>query len=670
MPVMLNSCAPPQVMFSSLGIVSPPPISIVLRQVRELTESDVALDQWPHQYGTVEQVFCDLFSFLQDNYEDLSPRVKDALADRPLVPIGGAFVKSSRLFFRLAKDLAPFFYEVPRAFGAYDVFLRSLGVRDSPKSGDYAVSLKELNSEIGAARLNVNELNSVIEVITLVASDNSTNNSNNDIFAPNQVGKLTEIDNLMQNDRPWLVNCGRIDVDLINLVHPKITKEICDELGIKCVSERVIESLDKSFELRETLISTNQTGNIQTVLGSDEFMSILSSLIPRTISSGLNPSQNLQIFEVEAIRTRFLVLSTTDKRATADITNRRSQEGPLCFIDGNRILLTQLPVGISSELAIATALVNRFNIQREHIAGLAAVLGSQNTQNIDQIKKKMSLFEHKNNDELLRGEPGQPLVKTDVELIEIKPLKAFKKGEIVAVRESNASSQLIYGTICEMQDSSSMSRLRVCVGPGQETTLLSSQVYSLKGGSRVTETPDVVTYNAPEDISGGIIQHSEVDESLLGNEDVELSQIRKDEVLRAVQDLLKSADLSLNDDAKKMMDSNLALKESLERKAAEIESMKDKRELLSQRVMKGIDSFLCPITRDPMEDPVICCDGHTYERSAIEMWLANNSRSPKTNQVLPSRELIPNHALRSSIEAIVEMKNDLRAYAGSNYDDL
>ncbi len=69
MPVMLNSCAPPQVMFSSLGIVSPPPISIVLRQVRELTESDAALDQWTFQHGTVEQVFCDLFSFLQGTFD-------------------------------------------------------------------------------------------------------------------------------------------------------------------------------------------------------------------------------------------------------------------------------------------------------------------------------------------------------------------------------------------------------------------------------------------------------------------------------------------------------------------------------------------------------------------------------------------------------------------------
>ncbi len=62
------------------------------------------------------------FIFCKDNYEDLSPRVKEALTDRPLVPIGGAFVKSSRLFFRLAKDLAPFFYEVPRGKFILSIF--------------------------------------------------------------------------------------------------------------------------------------------------------------------------------------------------------------------------------------------------------------------------------------------------------------------------------------------------------------------------------------------------------------------------------------------------------------------------------------------------------------------------------------------------------------------
>eukprot|EP01116_Phalansterium_solitarium_P020109 TRINITY_DN5833_c0_g2_i1.p1 TRINITY_DN5833_c0_g2~~TRINITY_DN5833_c0_g2_i1.p1 ORF type:complete len:590 (+),score=147.89 TRINITY_DN5833_c0_g2_i1:196-1965(+) len=61
--------------------------------------------------------------------------------------------------------------------------------------------------------------------------------------------------------------------------------------------------------------------------------------------------------------------------------------------------------------------------------------------------------------------------------------------------------------------------------------------------------------------------------------------------------------------------------------------------------------YLCSITLDIMTDPVVCSDGHTYERSAIEQWFQQgNTTSPKTNAELPSRDLIPNIALRAAIE--------------------
>jgi hypothetical protein len=48
---------------------------------------------------------------------------------------------------------------------------------------------------------------------------------------------------------------------------------------------------------------------------------------------------------------------------------------------------------------------------------------------------------------------------------------------------------------------------------------------------------------------------------------------------------------------------------------------------------------------------VICSDGHTYERSAIERWLSSHRNSPKTNAPMPSRNVLPNHNLRAIIEA-------------------
>lgn len=78
--------------------------------------------------------------------------------------------------------------------------------------------------------------------------------------------------------------------------------------------------------------------------------------------------------------------------------------------------------------------------------------------------------------------------------------------------------------------------------------------------------------------------------------------------------------------------------------------------------------FFCPITDDVMRDPVITSAGHSYERSAIEGnektsalrlayncmcvagWLAMHNTDPKTNIVLESLALVPNHTLRSAIE--------------------
>lgn len=51
-----------------------------------------------------------------------------------------------------------------------------------------------------------------------------------------------------------------------------------------------------------------------------------------------------------------------------------------------------------------------------------------------------------------------------------------------------------------------------------------------------------------------------------------------------------------------------------------------------------------------MTDPVICADGHTYERDAITNWLQVNQTSPMTRQPLYNTQLTPNIALRNIIQ--------------------
>eukprot|EP00128_Syssomonas_multiformis_P017002 Colp12_sorted_trinity150504_noHs@9515 len=78
------------------------------------------------------------------------------------------------------------------------------------------------------------------------------------------------------------------------------------------------------------------------------------------------------------------------------------------------------------------------------------------------------------------------------------------------------------------------------------------------------------------------------------------------------------------------------------------------------------ENFKCPITCSIMVDPVTAQDGHTYEREAIEKWFSLGKRiSPMTGTDLKNTTLIPNHSVRSSIQAARD-KAKARAAVNSN----
>eukprot|EP00567_Pseudictyota_dubia_P001210 CAMPEP_0197464280 /NCGR_PEP_ID=MMETSP1175-20131217/63938_1 /TAXON_ID=1003142 /ORGANISM="Triceratium dubium, Strain CCMP147" /LENGTH=728 /DNA_ID=CAMNT_0043000251 /DNA_START=99 /DNA_END=2282 /DNA_ORIENTATION=+ len=60
-----------------------------------------------------------------------------------------------------------------------------------------------------------------------------------------------------------------------------------------------------------------------------------------------------------------------------------------------------------------------------------------------------------------------------------------------------------------------------------------------------------------------------------------------------------------------------------------------------------VETPICPITLEPIEDPVLAIDGHTYERSAIEAWIRLNGTSPQTRELLRVEDLIPICALQT-----------------------
>ncbi len=66
------------------------------------------------------------------------------------------------------------------------------------------------------------------------------------------------------------------------------------------------------------------------------------------------------------------------------------------------------------------------------------------------------------------------------------------------------------------------------------------------------------------------------------------------------------------------------------------------------------ESFICPINGTLMRNPVMCTDGHSYEKCAIDEWFKRSNKSPLTNVPI-STILIPNITLRKSIEEFIEI---------------
>lgn len=60
-------------------------------------------------------------------------------------------------------------------------------------------------------------------------------------------------------------------------------------------------------------------------------------------------------------------------------------------------------------------------------------------------------------------------------------------------------------------------------------------------------------------------------------------------------------------------------------------------------------SFLCPLSKEVMVDPVIAMDGHTYNRRAIEIHMRSHSISPMTGNPM-QRLLIPNLNLKAQMK--------------------
>ena len=69
--------------------------------------------------------------------------------------------------------------------------------------------------------------------------------------------------------------------------------------------------------------------------------------------------------------------------------------------------------------------------------------------------------------------------------------------------------------------------------------------------------------------------------------------------------------------------------------------------------------FICPITQNIMEEPVITPFGMTYEKSAIIDWIKKNKTDFQTKKDLTEDMLVPNYILKVEINKYKESLNEI-----------
>lgn len=237
LPLLDSDLLPPTEMFSMLGILhpsSPPTKEVVQQHIANVTVfSEHVLDRWNCRHFSIIQTFTAIFGYLSDqrgmggnatntsNSSSISP-------EQPLIPVGHTLVPATRIFFALPKPtlsapygkknknkttskrkkagnrktsggdnkantsdakasstalLAPFLYELPRAFASFETFFKStLRMRESPAFEDYLRILQEVSghSSVNATShqshagnevvLNPNELRAVIAILQMMVT--------------------------------------------------------------------------------------------------------------------------------------------------------------------------------------------------------------------------------------------------------------------------------------------------------------------------------------------------------------------------------------------------------------------------------------------------------------------------------------------------------------------
>lgn len=156
---------------------------------------------------------------------------------------GTRLVTVNCLFVRLSVNLSPFAFELPTLYLPFVKILKDLGLQDILSVSSAKILLLNLQKASGYQHLNPNELRAVMEVLHFVCDGTDTNQLDwePDAIVPDDGCRLVHAKLCVYIDSYGSRYVKCIDTSRLRFVHPDLPERICMVLGIKKLSDVVIE---------------------------------------------------------------------------------------------------------------------------------------------------------------------------------------------------------------------------------------------------------------------------------------------------------------------------------------------------------------------------------------------------------------------------------------------
>ncbi|XP_029123505.1 uncharacterized protein [Elaeis guineensis] len=647
-----QNVVPPEYSWGAFRLRSPPAFSTVLKHLKVVgrDNGEDTLAHWPTSSGMikVEDAFLEILKYLDKVWGTLSSSDIAELQKMAFVPVanGTRLVSVKSLFVHLTINLSPFAFELPSLYLPYVRILKEIGLQEVLTISYARDFLLSIQKACGYQRLNPNELRAVMEILNFICSGATAISDApdwiTDAIVPDDGCRLVLARSCVYVDPHGAQFLGNIDTSRLRFAHPELPDAICMALGIKKLSDIVVEELDEEHQLQVV----HQIGNVPVNKIVDKLLSkslqdavcVLINSITNHLPSfeGLSLLQIQHSLEhmaerlqfVQSIYTRFRLLpklldiTRVTKGCPIPEWEGSTRNRTIYFVDKSRtrILVADPPSFLTIYDVVA--------IVASQVLGAPAILpvgplfacpdGSEKAVlKVLKLGSEIGVINPEGRSKIL---VGRELLPQDALQVQFLPLRPFYTGEIIAWKTGRDGEKLRYGRVPEDVRPSAgqaLYRFPVETAPGDTQVLLSTQVFSFRSVSVADASSLSSLPGSSEGPPENKMLHGQASKDAgrgkAANEvskELPYGKVSATELVQAVHSMLSAAGINMDAEKQTLLQTTLDLQEQVKESQVALLVEQEKADAAIKEADAAKTAWSCRVCLSAEVDVTIVPCGH------------------------------------------------------------